>query len=241
MPRFPRPLALVKISARLQEASLEHYFTDTLHIGTEMTQTTPAKSLLDYARNVYSQHGEDGIIERIIQTLPEDNKWCVEFGAWDGLHLTNTRYLIESHGFSAVLIEASSKKYLDLQKNYAGKPHVIPVNCFVGFEVHDGLDTILKKTPIPKDFAVLSIDIDGNDYHVWKAIEHYRPKVVVIEFNPTFPVGVDYIQPADPSINHGSSLSAIVKLGLEKGYELIAVNALNGAFLSGRNSIRSSI
>jgi hypothetical protein len=54
---------------------------------------------------------------------------------------------------------------------------------------------------------------------------------VVIEFNPTFPVGVDYIQPADPAINHGSSLSAIVELGSRKGYELIAVNALNAFFV----------
>ena len=75
--------------------------------------------LAEHQRNVYSQTGEDGIIEKILETLPENDKWCVEFGAWDGLHLTNTRYLVESKGYSAVFIEADKNKFLDLQRNYA--------------------------------------------------------------------------------------------------------------------------
>src|SRR3569832_196899 len=129
--------------------------------------------LLDYKRNVYSQYGEDGIIEKIVNILPEDERWCVEFGAWDGLHLTNTRNLIESLGFSAVLIEADKSRFSALQKNYAYNTNIISLNRFVGFDDDDNLDEILKKTPVPKDFTLLSIDIDGIDYHVWQAGECY--------------------------------------------------------------------
>jgi len=187
--------------------------------------------LLDYKRNVYSQYGEDGIIEKIVNILPEDERWCVEFGAWDGLHLTNTRNLIESLGFSAVLIEADKSRFSDLQKNYANNTKIITLNRFVGFDDDDNLDEILKKTPVPKDFTLLSIDIDGNDYHVWQAVECYKPKIVVIEFNPTFPVGLEFVQPKNKYTNQGSSLSALINLAKKKGYELVAVLPINAFFV----------
>lgn len=187
--------------------------------------------LLDYKRDVYSQAGEDGIIEKILETLPETDKWCVEFGAWDGLYLTNTRNLIESLDYSAVLIEADKNKFKDLQRSYPQRDDVITINQFVGFTEEDGLDGILSSTPIPVNFDLLSIDIDGNDYYVWSAITKYRPKVIVIEFNPTIPTHISFVQPADPSINQGSSLLPLVELGKEKGYELVSVSTFNAFFV----------
>ena len=183
--------------------------------------------LLDHKRDEYSQTGEDGVIERILEELPERDNWCVEFGAWDGLHLTNTRHLIESKGFSAVLIEASEKRFKDLRSNYSHNDQVYPINGFVGFEAHDNLDQILSATPIPNNFDLLSIDIDGNDYHVWNAVSKYKPKVVVIEFNPTIPTHILFTQPEDPSDNQGSSLLSLVQVGRQKGYELVSVLPLN--------------
>lgn len=195
------------------------------------SKTCRSAWLLDYQRNVYSQYGEDGIIEKIVNTIPDDGKWCVEFGAWDGLHLTNTRNLIESCGFSAILIEANKSRFSDLQKNYSNNEKVITINKFVGFYANDGLDDILKKTPVPADFTLLSIDIDGNDYHVWEAVTSYQPKIVVIEFNPTFPAGIEFVQPKNQHVNQGSSLSALVRLANKKGYELIAVLPINAFFV----------
>lgn len=188
--------------------------------------------LLDYRNDVYSQTGEDGVISKILEILPNKNKWCVEFGAWDGLHLTNTRHLIESGGYYAVLIEADRERFESLRRNYApysGK--VITINNFVGFSDDDNLDSLLRKTHIPHDFDVLSIDIDGNDYHVWHRVEHYRPKLVVIEFNQTIPTEVHYVQKADPSVMQGSSLLALVELGKLKGYELVSVLRFNAIFV----------
>ena len=173
--------------------------------------------LLNYKSDKYSQMGEDGVIEEILKILPKNDKWCVEFGAWDGQYLSNTRNLIESQDYAAVLIEGSKTKFKELEKNYAKNPKVITLNQFVGFEKKDNLDQILTKTSIPIDFDFLSIDIDGNDYYVWKTMVKYQPKAVCIEFNPTIPTEVKFIQKADNSVNQGSSLLSLVELGKEKG------------------------
>ncbi len=187
--------------------------------------------LLDYKANIYSETGEDGIIKKILAILPSNDKWCVEFGAWDGQHVSNTRNLIIQDSYSAILIEGDKAKFTALQKNYEHKKNVTTINQFVGFNNKDNLDCILKMTPIPFDFDFLSIDIDGNDFHVWKAMSKYKPKLVCIEFNPTIPTEIDFIQPADHSINQGSSLLSLVKLGKKKGYELISVLSYNAFFI----------
>lgn len=186
--------------------------------------------LLQYRRDVYSQTGEDGIIERILETLPTNDRWCVEFGAWDGMFLTNTRNLIEK-GYASVLIEADRERFSKLQRNYKNRKNVIAINEYVGFTPKDNLDQVLSNTPVPKEFDFLSIDIDGNDYHVWRATSAYRPKVVVIEFNPTIPTHVYFVQLADASISQGTSLLAMVELGREKGYELVSVLPHNAFFV----------
>src|SRR3954466_14198505 len=112
--------------------------------------------LLDYKADVYSQTGEDGIIEKILEMLPARNNWCVEFGAWDGKYLSNTLNLINHKEYSAVLIEGSKAKFPELKNNFADNPKVFPINAFVGFDTLNNLDTILGKTPIPKDFDFLS-------------------------------------------------------------------------------------
>lgn len=77
----------------------------------------------------------------------------------------------------------------------------------------------------------MSIDIDGNDYHVWSAMKDFRPKVIVIEFNPTIPTEVEYVQEADPAISRGCSLLSLCKLGKAKGYELVCVQPYNAFFV----------
>ncbi len=187
--------------------------------------------LLEHAADVHSQSGEDGILARVLDEIGDKPGWCVEFGAWDGLHCSNTASLIRSRGYSAVMIEADPTRFEDLKRTYSTNANVHPVRAFVGFERHDSLDVILEGLPIPTHFDVLSIDIDGNDYHVWKAVERYRPKVVVIEYNPSVPPGVEFVQPKDPDVMQGASLDALVSLGREKGYELVCVTRFNGIFV----------
>ena len=188
--------------------------------------------LYQHRNNVFSQGGEDGVIEKILEILPSKDQWCVEFGAMDGRHLSNSCHLIENAGYRAVLIEAATKPFRKLEASYANNPSVTTINRFVGFTAQDGLDSILRETEIPFDFDVLSVDIDGNDYHVWRAFSDYQPKVAIVEFNPTIPLGLEFVQEANPKVSKGSSLRSIVELGKEKGYELVSVVGVNAIFVA---------
>jgi len=184
-----------------------------------------------FEKNVTSQHGENGIIEKVLEVIKENDKWCVEFGSWDGKQCSNTYDLIKNKGYSAILIEGDCSRFKDLCRTYQGNEKVIPINTYVGFDKKNNLDSIIKNSQIPFNFDLLSIDIDGNDYHVWQAIKKYRPKIVVIEFNPTIPSSVEFVQPRDMSVTQGSSLLSIVNLGKTKNYELVAVTRNNAIFV----------
>jgi hypothetical protein len=190
--------------------------------------------LSEFAKNITSQWGEDGIILKALEIIRNCDKWCVEFGSWDGQHFSNTYNLIKNKEYSAVLIESDTLRFQDLLKTHEGNDKVIPKNDFVGFSKDNCLDTILKTTEIPSDFDLLSVDIDGNDYHVWEAVHEYRAKVVIIEYNPTIPVEVEFVQPRDMNVNQGSSLLSINKLAKKKGYELVATTLTNAVFVDAK-------
>lgn len=190
--------------------------------------------LLDYASDIYSQNGEDGILAKIFEIIPEKDKWVVEFGAWDGKYYSNSCNLIEKYGYSAVLIEPDAARYSGLLKNHGNNPKVLTFNQFVGFTPEDNLDNILAGTPIPKEFDLLTIDIEGNDYHAWNVISVYKPKVVHIPYNPSIPTEVDFIQPADPKVNQGPSLLALTRLAERKGYQLVCINYNSAFFVQNR-------
>lgn len=192
-----------------------------------MTSLDPtANKFAAFARNDYSQFGEDGIVEAILDLIPDKNNWCVEFGAWDGVHLSNTYSLIKNKSYKSVLIEADKEKFQDLRRNLAGFESFL-INEFVTFDGEHTLDKLLGRTPIPTDFDFLSIDIDGNDYHILDSLTNYRPKVICIECNPTIPNDVSYVQPRDFNVKHGSSARAIYELALGKGYQLAASTTCN--------------
>lgn len=190
----------------------------------EQTKSKSNAWLNEYARSVTSQGGEDGIIEQVLKTIGATDKWCVEFGSWDGVKLSNTYNLIANEGYHGVLIECHEKRFGDLLNTYKDNDRVIPLNRLVGFDSDNCLDKILAETPIPKNFDLLSIDVDGNDYHIWDAVRQCRPKVVVIEFNPSIPPEVEFVQPRDMNVTQGSSILSINKLAKSKGYELVAVS-----------------
>jgi len=177
-------------------------------------------SLLEYRDNKYSQFGEDGIIEEICCRLGIKEGWFVEFGAWDGKHLSNTYNLLANKGWQGVLIECDPEKYkalLQTKKAYLDRLHTLCAK--VGFEGETRLDSLLAKTPIPQEFELLSIDIDSYDWQVWNALEKYKPRIVIIESNSTIPPGI--IQIHKPPESCGASFTALVSLGQSKGYQLV--------------------
>jgi hypothetical protein len=172
-----------------------------------------------YKKNIFSQNGEDGVIEEILNRLNLSDRWCCEFGAWDGKHLSNTFKLIKE-GYNAVLIEGDENRYSDLVKTSNQYKTITPINKFVDL-TDNTLDSILSKTEIPVDFTLLSIDIDTNDYQIWKSLNNYRPIVVIIEINSEiYPLDYKWIHDE----NQGkiqTSWGAMYKLAEEKGYKFV--------------------
>jgi hypothetical protein len=189
---------------------------------------------LNTKRNRYhSQWGEDGLLEYILSKLPVSDKQLVEFGAWDGKHLSNSFHLIEKFKFSALLIEMDSDRFQELERNMLPYKSIC-LNLMVGYQGDAKLDSILAKTEIPLDFDLLSVDIDGNDFQVWEAMVLYKPKVVIIEINSSiFPGRVIVNNPDHPFelFVSGSSITALNQLAQSKGYKLIAHIGCNAIFV----------
>lgn len=193
--------------------------------------TTAAASLDLQPLNIYSQFGEDGILNDLFLRLGVPRGYFVEFGAWDGIQMSNTHNLVVNHGWSGLLIEADPHAFETLRGNMAPHPDVTCMCATVGFDGAERLDAILQGVSVPEEFELLSIDVDGNDYHIWDAMSSYRPQVIVVEFNPTIPTHVDFIQPRDHRIKQGSSILALARLGVRKGYRAVAATLVNVVFV----------
>ncbi len=184
-----------------------------------------------YKTNVHSQFGEDGVLAQLFTHVAPANSWCVELGALNGIHHSNTRYLVADKGWSAVLIEPDQTYFDKLQETYRENPHVHLRSDFVEFEGIHSLDAVLRTTPIPHDFDFLSLDIDGNEYHIWDSLEQYTPRIICVEFNPSIPNDISFIQPRDMRIQQGSSAKAFTELAAKKGYILVTVTGVNLFFI----------
>lgn len=259
--------------------------------------------------SVFSYRGEDGIIQYIFNNIGTTNKFCVEFGGYDGVEQSNTFNLRLNYGWDAVLLDRKNRKYsydkktrkcvlrslretcseknIDminlfllskaikdcmyyksgeflLRKNwkevlYSQKSvkHVIPkrlrrqtfskedeleiakvLKLFYVFDVWitaDNIVDIFNEYRVPQSFDLLSIDVDGNDYWLWKSLPH-KARMVIIEFNSSLGPSESKVIPYSPDFlyNHdnyfGASLLALQKLGESKGYSLIWHNAPFNAF-----------
>ena len=192
-------------------------------------------SLNKFEKKIYSQFGEDGIIQEIFKRIGEKNldKWCVEFGAKDGISDSNTYNLIKNLDYNAVLIEGDKKFFNELKSNIK-TDKVVKINKFVSFEGSNKLENILQNTKIPKNFDFLSIDIDGCDYHIFEQLELFTPKIICIEFNHMIPNEVEFVQSKNFAFKQGCSPKSLVNLAKLKNYHLVA-NTLTNLFFVHKN------
>jgi hypothetical protein len=189
------------------------------------TRTYSSDWIAKYGANVQSQSLQDGLIAHALDVIGIQNKHVIEFGAWDGVYLSNSWNLINNHGFSATLIEGNPHSFPMLVETYKDVDRVACVNAYVAREGDDSLDNILRRSGAPIDPDLLIIDIDGNDYHVWDGLKEFYPRVVMIEYNNTIPLDVFFVQDYDGKVSQGASLRALVELGREKGYELVCADS----------------
>lgn len=184
-------------------------------------------------QSFYSQHGEDGVLEYLMNRIPNKNSFIVEFGAYDGICMSNSRYWIHNHGWSAYLIEADDRFYRDLEKLYQHESRVKIEHTMV---TEDNINQLFHNAQVPYDFEILSIDIDSIDYYIWKAITEFVPRIVVIEYNAAIPPDVEYVIAKDKvavyagTEKEGASILSFYKLAREKNYHLVYAE-LSGANL----------
>lgn len=187
-------------------------------------------SLLEFKKNVYSQNGEDGILEKIFKIIGTTNKFCCEFGAWDGKHFSNTHALIKEKGWGGIQIEADEAKYKDLLKTYKSNNKVIAVNVLIGTG-KNSLESIFKQNECPTEYDLLSVDIDGLDYYVLQNLR-LKPRVICIEVNAGHSPNVKKLLPRDVAKNNvGQPLAVFCETASRKGYRLIGYNG-NAFFLN---------
>ena len=175
-----------------------------------------------FFKNKYSQNGEDGVIHEVLSRLEwaSLSNWVVEFGAWDGIHLSNTFALVETKGFNAVFIEGDSAKYSDLLKTAQKFQSISPLLEMISSDPskENSLDNLLKRTDIPVEFDVLSIDIDTFDLDIWESLTNYSPKVVIIEINSGIMPG---ILSRHNNLHDGNSFSSTLLVAARKNYTLV--------------------
>jgi hypothetical protein len=183
------------------------------------------KKLNKYERQVYSQNGEDGIISEIFKRIGTGNKFFVEFGVGTGME-NNTTYLLLK-GYNGFWIEGNKKLIKNIDRKFYS---LISNNKLIvrqSLVTAENIENLFKEANVPKEFDFLSIDIDGNDYWIWKALENYHPRVVAIEYNALFPPDVECVIRYNPHFSwngtsyHGASLKALENLGVKKGYNLV--------------------
>ncbi len=177
---------------------------------------------------VFSQWGDDGIIQFLISKIDFPNKTFIEFGVENYIE-SNTRFLLLNDNWTGYVIDGSSKN-IDYIKS-----DIISWACELYAEVAfinaENINELLKKSNFDLEIGILSIDIDGNDYWIWKAINIINPIIVIIEYNSVFGKNTTWTVPYDPGfvreekhssiLYFGASLKSLVILAEQKGYAFI--------------------
>ncbi|WP_102275729.1 FkbM family methyltransferase [Cytobacillus massiliigabonensis] len=181
-----------------------------------------------YEKKIQSQNGEDGILEEIFNRIGTTNKFFVEFGVEEGLEC-NTSYLSMYKNWGGLLIEGSPDYYARLVNNYQSRG-LNKVLFSYNLVTVENINLIFNQNNVPAEFDLLSIDIDGNDYWIWKELSNYKPRVVVIEYNYAYPPPRKWVMVYNPSHNwngtdyFGASLTSLTELGKQMGYSLLGTD-----------------
>lgn len=170
--------------------------------------------LSKYEKTVFSQNGEDGVIEKIFEIIGTSSKYYVEFGAYDGILCSNSRFLKEDLGWEGLLLDGGFENR--------------ELNLFKEFVTAENINDLFEKYQVPFDLDFLSIDIDFNDFYVWHALSNrYSPRLIVVEYNAAYLPHEDKVVKYSPfylsdGTNYfGASILAFFNLARSKGYSLV--------------------
>ena len=204
------------------------------------------KKIKDFSEiefSVFSQWGDDGIINWLVENLPIKSKLFVEIGTED-YRESNTRFLLMKRNWTGYLVEGNKTYTNDIKKqSIHWKYDLNVVNKFLN---KNNVNMIINELNLPGEIGLLSIDIDGNDYWIWEKIDNIKPIIFVCEYNAvlgdikklTIPYKKNFLRTKFHYSNlaYGASINAFQKLSERKGYVFIGTNSngVNAYFLKKR-------
>lgn len=223
------------------------YTRNTYHLLSaqeiEKLRLGATNSLNRAEHKIYSQHGEDGIIHEIFNRIGTTSKTFFEFGAGSGTE-NNTITLLIS-GWKGWWFDGG--EYTDVYKKlYASSVEEGKLGVGSHFISSKNINEIVKGMGIPKEIDLISIDIDGNDYYVWEALEATSPRVVIVEYNAAYLPGMHFLQDESVALWNGSnffgaSLHTLNELAKKKGYTLVCCDLIGANAFFVRNDLVSDV
>lgn len=225
----------LKLFLSISESSNEIHKLALGKINSRINNLKIINKIEDIEFKIFSQFGDDGIIQYIVDKLDLDYQYqnFIEFGVED-YEEANTKFLLLNNNWSGLILDSSKKNIEKIKKNFFfWKFDLDAVHCFV---TKENINSIIAESEINKNkIGILSIDIDGNDYWIWKEINIVDPLIVIIEFNSTFgfekKISVPYKKDFDRSKEHysnlywGASLEGLKYLAKQKGYKFFTTNS----------------
>jgi len=197
---------------------------------------------------VFSQWGEDGILQYLLGRVPVEHRVFVEFGVQD-YRESNTRFLLRQDNWRGLVIDADAGSVQSIRDSELYWRHELTALC--SFVTRENINALIRDAGVEGDIGVLSIDVDGNDYWVWQAIDAVRPRIVVCEYNSLFgrrsAVTVPYLADFSRTRAHhsnlyfGASLPALCRLGAAKGYAFAGSNSAGSNAFFVRNDLAAGI
>lgn len=195
---------------------------------------------------VFSQWGDDGIIEFLVSYLDIPSKTFIEFGVEDYTE-SNTRFLLINRNWSGLVMDGSKKSIDYIRKDNIYWQHELTAKQV--FVTKENINKEIVDSGFSGELGILHIDIDGNDYWIWEEIDSVNPVIVIVEYNSVFGKDHAFTVPYNPSfvrsekhfsdLYFGASLKAFVMLGQSRGYSFIGCNtAGNNAYFVRKDKMK---
>lgn len=192
--------------------------------------TLKIKKLNEVEFQVFSQFGDDGIIQYLINNLPIPAKTFIEFGV-ENYRESNTRFLLINDYWSGYIIDGSKLNIESIKSEQFYSFYDLKVEA--SFIKKTNINELLGNSNFHHELGILSIDIDGNDYWIWQQIEQFRPCILICEYNSLFgfkpftiPYQEDFVRGVNSPFNfYGTSLRSVFNLSKERGYTFIGCNS----------------
>jgi hypothetical protein len=218
-------------------------------LSMQLPQVARAGDLASVEFKVFSQWGDDGIIQWLVSQLSFPHRTFVEFGV-ENYQESNTRFLLMNNNWSGLVMDSSEEHVAQIRSEPYYWRHELTAKCaFIDVE---NVNALIGAENFGRDLGLLHIDLDGNDYWIWKAIDVVVPILVILEYNAVFgvdrsitvPYGAKFSRTQAHSSNlyFGASLPALYQLSLTKGYAFVGCNgAGNNAYFVRRDRLPPNV